>query len=151
MLKFLLIAILSLRAMDKLFVMGWSLWPAKYWVEVDNRLTMDTVEIHCTKVALKPKDLGVYHIPVNSSFNWSFKTNFATMIYYNCNLTRPNHGYIRFTAFHDYPTFVDKQCGGRHCTWKTNDTGVYLYNIKEKKYTCGGIWPPGNEVRDMMT
>lgn len=127
--------------MQQPFVMGWPLFSAQYWVIIENEVTDDTIDIHCVGGATKFKDLGLYHIPVNSNFNWTFHSSFLFVTQYNCLLTSPDLGWqIEIRAFADEPKFVDKSCGGRHCFWSARDEGIFLYNIKEKKYHFIGDW-----------
>ncbi|XP_021737164.1 S-protein homolog 1-like [Chenopodium quinoa] len=121
--------------------MGWSLLPRQYSVEVVNGLTtMDILDIHCKKSGFKSKDLGISHIPGNGNYSWTFNTSIVKSISYECKLTWPNHGHLSFTAFEDNKIFVDDYCGGRHCSWKATDGGIYLYNIKHRNFTFMTTW-----------
>lgn len=130
---------LTLKAIEQSLVLAYT--PrVRYHVKIDNALSADTLDTHCFKHGLHYKDLGHYHIPVNGNFNWTFRTYLFGLVYYECTLTWPNHGFISFTAFIDNADFVDNYCGGRHCFWKAVDDGIYLYNIKKKIYVFRGSW-----------
>lgn len=140
MLKLVLAIILTLGVTHNPCVTCWSLWPADYWVKVENGLRKDIIDVHCSGGGKKIEDLGLHHISPKGNFNWTFKSEIWKRVAYTCNLTWPNHGHISYEAFEDDYSFVDKYCGGRHCTWKSAEDGLYLYNNNKKRYTRLGTW-----------
>lgn len=78
------------------------------------------------------KDYGLQHLAVSTNFTWSFKTSFTHTVIYNCNLKY--HGeQCNITVFMDNILFIDDECGGRHCFWKANKTGIYLFNFQKQQ------------------
>lgn len=85
-------------------------------------------------------------IPPHGSYNWSFHPGVFTWVMYTCNAQwgakGGEGGHLKFLAFTDDPKFVDKQCGGRHCIWQYDTTGVSLFDIKQQKYVNKYKWGP---------
>ncbi|XP_056688756.1 S-protein homolog 1-like [Spinacia oleracea] len=140
MLKLLVAIILTLGVADQPLVASWSILPARYWVKIENGLSKDILDAHCIGGGKKITDLGLQHIPLNSNFNWTFKSELWKKVAYNCNLTSPSNGHLYYEAYENDQSFEDRYCGGRHCTWKAADDGLYLYHDKKKRYIRLGTW-----------
>ncbi|XP_074310042.1 S-protein homolog 3-like [Silene latifolia] len=127
---------------NQAFVRSWTLWPSQYWVIIENGLSKDSLELHCRIVHDKKfEDLGAKHLPVNGSFNTSFKTMWFTPTLCQCNMSWPNHGRLdMFNAFENDQGFVDNMCGAHHCNWRAADDAIYLYNWKKQRYVNVGNW-----------
>ncbi|KAK9726452.1 hypothetical protein RND81_05G216200 [Saponaria officinalis] len=124
-------------------VSSWTPFPKRYWVNIENGLSKDAMDLHCQMVhrVNYDEDLGLVHIPVNGYFNHTFRTLFMKKTYCRCNLTWPNRGRLNnFDAFEDDLGFVEFSCGGRRCTWRPTDDGIYLFNLKKGRFVKGGDW-----------
>ncbi|XP_021771835.1 S-protein homolog 1-like [Chenopodium quinoa] len=121
--------------------MGFSLLKVRYWVQIENKLRKDAIDVHCMGDAgAHHEDLGLVEVPNSGNLNWTFKSRFWMQLQYRCTLTWPNHGSKEIIAFYDERKFIDKRCGGRHCFWKAADDGIYLYHIQKKKYIFAETW-----------
>ncbi|KAK9733807.1 hypothetical protein RND81_04G093600 [Saponaria officinalis] len=119
--------------------MGWSLFPARYWVMVENGLSEDTVIIQCEGTKIK---MPAVAIPVKNSYNFSIYTYMLTHHSMECTVTRPNvkGETVTFLAFDDSIHFIDHRCGARHCHWKAADDGIYLFNYRKNRYNFVTGW-----------
>ena len=137
MLKLLAVVLLALGLLHLQCADSWSLWPVRYWLKVENALKA-TLDVHCQ--CEDYPELGLQHIPPQGHFNWTFKSQFFKKIVYNCNFTWPNHAHKSFLVFEDNLNFVDHLCGGRHCTWRAAEDGIYLYRLYKQKYIKMEDW-----------
>lgn len=136
MLKLLFLIILTLGVIrDHLYVMGEGLLPVRYWVKISNKLTKDGIQIHCREIAPKLGDLGVHIIPVNGSYNWTYKSPwFSAQVsaLFSCYLHWLNYAHVEIKAFGDQAHFVDTHCGGPRCYWEAREDAIYLCNQRTK-------------------
>jgi len=110
-------------------VMGWALLPVHYTFNIENALSDDALDVHCSSNT-KEGDLGIEHVPLHGNYVHRFKTGLVTTVSYGCTLTIPRDRVFKVVqVFTDAQKFVDEQCGGRHCFWKVQDDGIYLYQI----------------------
>ncbi|KAK9734744.1 hypothetical protein RND81_04G160200 [Saponaria officinalis] len=122
------------------FVLGYTYFPVRYWVEIRNKL-YDPLTVHCEK---DNKDLGIHEIPVANDYKITFRTNLLHSVNVNCNLIwKKSNQTIQFNAFDDTEEFVDYSCGARHCVYFVIPGGLTLYNVKARQFIPIGIW--GNE------
>ncbi|KAL8141241.1 hypothetical protein V2J09_007262 [Rumex salicifolius] len=92
--------------------------------------------VHCKS---KDDDLGIRFLDVNQEFEWRFRTNVLETTLFFCGFSWVG-GRKVFDAFKDDPDFLDGGCGGRHCTWKAQEDGIYLYNLKQNNYKLVYKW-----------
>ncbi|KAJ6864662.1 S-protein [Populus alba x Populus x berolinensis] len=79
--------------------------------------------VHCKS---KNNDLGVHNIPVNSEFDWSFRSNAWGTTLFWCYLAPDDHSHADFNAFQDKEKITDSCDGNGNCCWIAKDDGVYL-------------------------
>lgn len=82
--------------------------------------------------------------PLHGNYVHRFKTGLMTTMNYACTLTIPGDRAFKalqvFADAQNWQKFVDKQCGGRHCFWKVQDDGIYLYQIHQGQYIKRYAW-----------
>ncbi|KAL8141239.1 hypothetical protein V2J09_007260 [Rumex salicifolius] len=84
------------------------------------------VELHCKS---KEDDLGLHTLAPTEQFEWGFRTAIFETTLFFCGASW-SLGHKEFDSFKDDPNFED-DCGGRHCFWKAQEDGLYLYNNKD--------------------
>jgi hypothetical protein len=96
----------------------------RYHLHILNGLSPDKILlVHCQS---KNNDLGVHNIPVNSEFDWSFRTNAWGTTLFWCYLAPDDHSHADFNAFQDKEKITDSCDGNGNCCWIAKDDGVYL-------------------------
>lgn len=112
------------------YVLGWSARPATYFVIFENKLS-DILWVHCKSA---DDDRELQSVLPNRNYTMEIHTLWFTQCLYFCGLTWDDHGRKVFDAFRGDQGFVDTQCGGRHCFWRIQSDGIYLYTIWKGKY-----------------
>ncbi|KAK9733800.1 hypothetical protein RND81_04G093000 [Saponaria officinalis] len=140
MLKQLLIIILIISSQE--FVRCYTIFPARYWIVIENDLSSSDLDVDCKNANLM-LNLGTQHVSKKSDFNYTLVSSFFKNDLILCYLTWSiNHEkQVQISAFQNSRSFINHECGGRHCFWKVDDGGIYLYNIKHKTYNKWGDWP----------
>lgn len=91
--------------------------------------------VHCKS---KNDDLGVHNLAVGQQFHWEFRTNLWDTTLFTCTFSWSG-GSKGFEAFNDGDLNL-RWCGGQHCTWKAQEDGIYLFDIKANKYNFLYNW-----------
>ena len=78
----------SPRPESMLLVMGWALLPVHCTFNIENALSKDALDVHCSSNT-KEGDLGVEHVPLHGNYVHRFKTGLMTTVTYACTLTIP--------------------------------------------------------------
>ena len=100
--------------------------------------TNETLEAHCRS---KDDDLGLHHIPVRDEFQWSFRTDFFSTTRFSCHMWWSG-GQKYLDVFWVDDKFIDNECGGGNCRWRSQNDGIYLYNFRHKEYRLKHKWEP---------
>ena len=121
------------------FVIGWALLPTHHEFNIENALSKDLLDVQCN--SNNEGALGLAHVPLHGNYTHGFKTGLFKTVTYTCTLTNPNtRAFKVFEVFIDAQKFIDNQCGGRHCFWKVQDDGIYLYQIHKNEYIKRYDW-----------
>ncbi|KAG4186480.1 hypothetical protein ERO13_A08G046400v2 [Gossypium hirsutum] len=103
------------------------------------------LEAHCRS---KDDDLGVRHVAPYNEFNWTFRTNFFSTTKFSCHMWWTG-GEKYLDVFWTDDKFLDNECGGNNCRWRSQDDGVYLFSYKHKEYRLKYSWDPWNKTKNL--
>ncbi|KAK9716038.1 hypothetical protein RND81_06G207000 [Saponaria officinalis] len=149
----LLVIILSVEQFlrGQQFVRGFTPFKVQYIVNIENNLNNDNLDVHCHEYKQRYIDYGSHHLLKNANYSITLKASVLFDVrkitctltcFLNCNTT------VRFRAFFSDPKFIDNECGGRHCFFKLEDDGIYLYNIKKTKYAKYMMWWNNSSIKE---
>ncbi|KAG2701899.1 hypothetical protein I3843_06G061800 [Carya illinoinensis] len=105
----------------------------KHYVKFINNLDNKVLNVNCKN--LKPYiDLNLHILLPKEEYEFNYEV--TRDMNFTCNL---RHGFTSqdFTVS-DAPT--KRECGGNHCIWKAEDTGISLLNRKTNQYKYKYGW-----------
>lgn len=110
-------------------------WPGKkHFVRIKNELSTQQLNYHCES---DMDDLGDRILAPHQEWEFKFRASFDT--YFQCSMWYANF-IVTFDVFYPSDAFMDR-CGGVHCIWRTQESGIYLFHINtgewEKMYDWG--------------
>ncbi|KAG2404320.1 S-protein-like protein [Vigna angularis] len=96
-------------------------WAKRTTVEITNSLEgKENLNIHCKS---KDDDLGFHLLPINQSFQWSFRPHFLGKTLFFCSFQWGNDPLLHFDAY-DEPRDIDL-CS--NCHWYIKKDGPCRY------------------------
>ncbi|KAK9733736.1 hypothetical protein RND81_04G088500 [Saponaria officinalis] len=124
------------------YIRGYPLFSARCRINIENELSKDPISIRCTKVHFGlSNDFGIQLIPNKGYYNVTVKIDRSRLLRLFCTFNYPSLNETgQFLAFMDAPFYIDNTFGGRHCTWRFTDDGLYVYHLQRKKFKFVYYW-----------
>ncbi|KAE8023543.1 hypothetical protein FH972_009224 [Carpinus fangiana] len=105
----------------------------KHYVKFINNLNNKVLNVNC-KNQNPYIDLNLQILLPKQDYEFNY--NATRTMAFTCNL---RHGFTS-SDFGVSDKATKRECGGNHCIWKAEDTGVYLLNLITKQYKFKYGW-----------
>jgi hypothetical protein len=105
----------------------------KHYVKFINNLNNKVLNVNCKN--LNPYiDLNLHILLPKEEYEFNY--NVTRSMAFSCDL---RHGFTS-SVFAVSDKVTKRDCGGNHCIWKAEDTGVYLLNRRTNRYKFKYGW-----------